>query len=182
MSALRATPAAELDAARAEVHTAIAGGRRSGFFESLGVDTSGSLPGPFNAMVRAPAVGMPLHRLGEALRYDGKLPALVREAVILRVAVVRRSAFEWRSHVDAARRAGAGDTLLNALREHAPEGPAGVALAVRMADDLLAGRPVSPALVDESIAVLGEEGAVELVVLVGYYDMLAALMRTFAVE
>ncbi|MDR5700859.1 carboxymuconolactone decarboxylase family protein [Agromyces aerolatus] len=183
MSGLEITPVDELDEIRAAVHRAIATGRRADFFRSMGVvDPDSGLPGPFNAMVRAPAVGMPLHRLGEALRYGGTLPPLVREVVILCVATARRSPFEWRAHLDLATKHGADEAMIDALRHgETPADPA-VADAVTIARALLERTPVSDALLGRVLASYGEEGAVELVVLVGYYDLLATLMRTFAVE
>jgi 4-carboxymuconolactone decarboxylase len=178
---LSQVPLAELDEVRAHLHREIASGRRADFFRSIGVDPAGALPGPFNAMVRAPQVGRVLHRVGEALRYDGVLPDLVRESVILSVAVAKDSPFEWRSHEPIARAAGADDALLDALRtkdlERIPDDRC--RLAVAAVAPLLAGGSVNETALETVRAKWGEEGAVELVVLAGYYVVLADLMRTF---
>lgn len=181
--ALRTIPLDELEPARAEVHRAIATGPRNAFFRSIGVaDPDAGLPGPFNAMVRAPAVGGVLHRVGEAIRYAGVLPPLVRELAILRVATTRDSAFEWRSHEDEARRQGADDVMLATVREGGFTGDDDVDLALAVTDALLRQERVDDALLARLMGRYDEEGAVELVVLVGYYDLLADLMRTFRVE
>jgi hypothetical protein len=47
---------------------------------------------------------------------------------------------------------------------------------------LMEGRRIPDDMLESALAEWGEEGAVELVVLVGYYCLLSDLMRTFRVE
>jgi len=177
-------PLSDLDEVRASLHREIANGRRADFFRSMGVNPAGALPGPFNVMIRAPQVGRALHRVGEALRYGGVLPDLVRESVILSVASAKDSPFEWRSHEPIARAAGADDAFLEALRtndlEHITDDRCRMAVAA--VTPLLAGGSVDETALGKVYAEWGEEGAVELVVLTAYYVLLADLMRAFEVD
>ncbi|WP_166790373.1 carboxymuconolactone decarboxylase family protein [Cryobacterium tagatosivorans] len=166
------------------VFRSIAGGKRAAFFRSIGMTSlNEGLPGPFNAMVIAPTVGMPLHRLGEALRYEGVLPPLVREVVILTVAAVRDSQFEWASHEPEARKQGADAAMLDVIRDGSESlADDQCAAAVAFARTVLSGAHVDDVLFDRLQEMFGDSGVVELVVLLGYYVLLAELMSVFSIE
>lgn len=169
---------AELDPAARRVYDAIASGPRAG---SGLVDDDGSLRGPFDAMLRNPAVGEPLQAVGAALRYSGLLSDRARELVILRVAGVRDSPFERATHEPIARRAGLSDDELAALAADAvvtwPD-PVEDA-ADTAARTLLHHGPVDDDTYRAWVEVLGEARLVEVTALVGYYGLLADLLRVF---
>ncbi|HEX6500855.1 MAG TPA: carboxymuconolactone decarboxylase family protein [Micromonosporaceae bacterium] len=142
------------------------------------VEADGTLTGPFDAMLRSPDVGMALQRLGAALRYRGVLTDREREVGILAVAACRGSGYEWYAHEPAARGAGVPDEDLARLRrgefgEVADERDRAIATACAQ---LLQHGEMS----DDTLACLGarmtDAGLAELVVLVGYYNLLALLM------
>ncbi|MFD0773825.1 carboxymuconolactone decarboxylase family protein [Streptomonospora algeriensis] len=146
-------------------------------------DEHGRLHGPFNAMLAAPGVGAALQRLSAAVGAHTSLPARVRELVILTVAAARDSAFEWSAHRRLA--AGAGltaDEIAALSADAAPEsfGPADLA-AFDFARALLHDRDASDACHARTAEHFGEAGVVELITLVGYYDLLATLMRALRV-
>jgi 4-carboxymuconolactone decarboxylase len=171
----------ELDPAARRVYDAIAAGPRAG---SGLVQDDGSLRGPFDAMLRHPAVGEPLQALGAALRYAGDLSDRARELVILRVAGVRDSAFERAAHEPIARRAGLTDDQLAGLAADAVVAwPDPVEHAADTAARALARHePVDDETYRAWVDVLGEAGLVEVTALVGYYGLLADLLRLFAPE
>ncbi|MCD2186425.1 carboxymuconolactone decarboxylase family protein [Actinomycetospora soli] len=171
----------ELDPAGRRVYDAIASGPRAG---SGLVNDDGSLRGPFDAMLRNPAVGEPLQAVGAALRYGGQLSDRARELVILRVAGVRESGFERATHEPIARRAGLTDDELAALAADAvvtwPD-PVEDA-ADTAARTLLHHGPVDDDTYRAWVDVLGEARLVEVTALVGYYGLLADLLRVFTAE
>lgn len=142
---------------------------------------AGRLEGPFNAMVVAPSVGGALQELGAAIRYRTSLTDRAREAAILAVAAQARSDFEWYAHEPiglacglsvedvAAIRSGTAATGLDETEQ----------LVLRATRELLTGRELDDALAEECTARLGSAGLVELVVLVGYYQTLDLMLRTF---
>jgi alkylhydroperoxidase family enzyme len=143
------------------------------------VDGEGRLLGPFNAMLANPAVGDALQQLGAVIRYGASLPGRVRELAILVVAAHRQSTFEWYAHQEPARDAGLPEGTVAGIRA----GGRGL-----IGDDALVNRAVLGLLTDrewddETFAavrdLLGIAGAVELVALVGYYDLLDLTMSTF---
>ena len=148
------------------------------------IDADGALAGPFNAMVSAPHVGGPLADLGASLRYRGHLTDRSRELSILTVAARADSDFEWQSHYGIARSLGIGDDALAAIRSGVD--PSSLTDPIERAVVGATTRLVDAAdLTDdeyaELVAQIGEDGVIELVVLVGYYQLLARLLRVFRV-
>ena len=148
------------------------------------VDSDGALLGPFNAMVAAPHVGGPLADLGASLRYQGHLTARARELSILTVAARCASNFEWQSHHGIARNLGITEDVLDEIRigalPDALTNPVERAV-VASTTNLLAGSELDDAEYAGLVELIAEDGLIELVVLVGYYELLARLLRVFRV-
>lgn len=144
-------------------------------------DADGRLQGPFNAMVHAsPGVGDALQRLGAEIRYGSALSDRHRELAILTVAAHRRCEFEWAAHAGLGSKSGLSDDIL----EGVARGDAGFfehddALVHRAVTELVSGRDLSQDTYEKVSEVLGLSGAVDLVILVGYYDSLALTIRAF---
>lgn len=146
------------------------------------MDADGRLRGPFNAMVISPAVGDALQHLGAAIRYRSTLPDRAREIAILTVAAHRRSAFEWFAHEAPARDAGLTDADRASVRDGSGAGLADSDdLVRRSVVALLDDRDLDDEAFDAVQSLLGVAGAVELVTVVGYYDLLALGMQAFRV-
>lgn len=169
----------ELDAARRAVHDSVVGGPRSGEPAFAMTDDEGRLHGPFNVMIAAPGPGLALSGLGAALRFRTSLTDRVREITILTLAVLHRSSFEWYAHDAVARRIGMTEGEIAALRALEPAATFdGVERTVQRSVRLLVGDgDLDDAAYGRLEAALGSEGAVELIVLCGYYATLALAMR-----
>ncbi len=168
---------------RAVYHAILGGPRASDAATSPIIAPDGRLEGPFNAMLMSPAVGGALQSLGSAIRYGASLADRDRELAILEVAAHHRSDFEWFAHERLANAAGLEAATLEAIRSRRhPEGLDAGADSVWVAVRALLERGD---LDDEEYASLvaarGEPATVELVVLVGYYQTLALMLRTFRV-
>ena len=168
-----------LSAVQRALYDAILGGPRGPGF--TGED--GHLVGPFNAMLHNPAIGSPLARLGEALRYEGLLPARGRELAILTVAAAYRSEFEWYAHAPIAEGLGIEAAVVAAIRsgrrpclgDEAEQATVDVVRAVLGRADL------DDAAYARAAALIGEPELVELTTLIGYYGILATQLRLFRV-
>lgn len=173
------TPA-EMTADQRYVYDAVVASPR-GASSRLGSD--GSLPGPFNAMLLSPAVGLALQGLGQALRYESELPDLVRELVILLVAGRAESAYEQFAHEPIALRAGADPEAIVELRAgRIPTGQsADVAAALAVADALLTAG-VDDELYAAAVATFGQGWLFEINAVVGYYQLLARQLALFGVS
>jgi 4-carboxymuconolactone decarboxylase len=144
---------------------------------------AGGLAGPFNAMLYAPSVGHALQELGAAIRFGTKLTPRIRELAILVVAQAWDSGYEQVSHELIGRDAGLTDTELDALRagENPKFADAQESAAYSAVRALTGPRDLDDEEYAATIAVLGEEGLVELSTLVGYYATLALQLRIFRV-
>lgn len=171
-----------LDEAQREVYRAVTAGPRKDRnppFRSQ--DEKGHLLGPFNAMLYAPSVGMPLQDLGAALRFRTNLSKREREIAILLVAAHARSAYEWYAHERLGSRAGLSDAEMTAIRlGHAPVlGDVRERVIYEAVRSLTLDRDLGDALFTEAVSILGRPTLVELVTLVGYYQALALQLTVF---
>lgn len=175
------------DPHRQALHAALVGGRRGAGPQAFDLTApDGSLVGPFGLMLQAPHLGEPLEELGAAVRFETGLTDRVREIAILTVAVATDSGFELWAHERVGRLAGLSETELDGIRAGTFGAGDDVEPAEALAHDL-AGRLVDRRPLDDeryaaAVAQLGGQGVLELVVLVGYYAMLAQLMEVFRVE
>lgn len=124
-----------------------------------------------------------LHFAGH-LMPGGKLPRRDTELVVLRVAHLRDADYEWQKHVPLARRAGLTETDV----ERVTAGPDAPGWTPRQrsllaaTDALVTTRDVDDATWDAVRAHLDERGALELVLLAGHYDMLAAVIAALRIR
>ena len=143
------------------------------------VDGAGRLEGPFNALVEAASVGQAVQALGSALRYETALSARQREIAVLELAVTERSPFEWIAHKAVGRAAGLEDDEIAGLLEgiEVKTFDASEKVVRESVRSMLHGRDLSDGLFERAASLLGVTSVVELVVLVGYYQMLALNMK-----
>ena len=120
---------------------------------------------------------------GNAL-LNGRIPDRSRELVILRVAHLTESEYEWAQHVPTATAAGVTaeeiEALGRALDRH-PWPDEDKAL-LKVADELDFLGFLEDETWNEAHAVLGDAGVIELLMLVGQYQMVAMLLRTLRVR
>lgn len=171
----------EFDDDQRALYAELTGGPRSGGALFPLTDAEGRLLGPFDAMLRNPAIGQPLQAVGARLRYGGRLSARARELVILTVAAHWDSAFETDAHERVGRAAGLTDDELRGVRSGRPPELTDPleAAAVRAAGALLARGDLSDAEYAGLSDALPPPLLFELVCLVGYYTTLAWTMRAF---
>lgn len=174
---------AELTPEQSALYEAITGGPRARGPQHFALtDGDGALRGPFDLMLRSPAVGTAQQELGAALRYRTGISDRIREIAILLVAAHRDSAFERESHEAIAHALGFDDSEIAALRAMDPAAFDGAErIAARTVVELLDG-DVSDETWDAASAALGEAGVFELTAIVGYYWTLALQLRVFRVE
>ena len=131
-----------------------------------------------------PALARAYHSFNGHVLFATTLDARQRELVVLRVAAVRGSEYEWLQHVVLAADVGlSGDDLARVRTGPEAEGwtPLDRAL-VRAVDELIADADISDATWAELAAELDTQQLMDLVFTVGAYDLLAMAMRSFGVE
>jgi 4-carboxymuconolactone decarboxylase len=148
------------------------------------VHPDGGLTGPANAWLLSPPLGRALEQLGGTARWGLQLSDRAREIAILVVAYARDSEFEQYAHVPAGRAAGLTEAEIDALAAgREPDLAAPDERAVhQVSTALLARGTLDDAEYGAAIDALGQRRLFELVVLVGYYQLLATQLAVFAVH
>ena len=115
--------------------------------------------------------------LGEYLRIHSSLSPVIRETAVLAVARELGSAYEWAHHEPIARRVGVRDEVIESIKSgRAPMGiPAKEGVFVQAAKELARGG-MSERTFQAILHLLGVRETVDLVVLIGYYSMLAGAL------
>ena len=146
--------------------------------------TGGRPPNLFLTLGRHPALFRGWLRFAGRLMPRGKLPRRETELVILRVAHLRDCRYEHDHHVKLGRRAGLTDSeIARVAAGSRAEGWAPRAQTILAAtDELLADGDIT----DETWSLLGgmldTRQLIELVMLVGHYEMLAKTINTIRIQ
>lgn len=151
--------------------------------ESIAATRSGVLAGPFAAWLHAPDAADLAEKLGAHLRYRTSLPAAVSEAVILAVAASCDCELERQIHEPIARRSGVPEDLIRTLRSDAdalkPECP--VSTAAVAARQIVVANTLRDETYNACVESFGEAGTVELILVAGYYVLVAMTINAFEV-
>ena len=138
-----------------------------------------SLGGPFNVMLRAPAMGDLAQELGAQVRFSSGLAAPLREMAILMAARHWTAHFEWYAHKSAALSAGLSADIVAAIA--AGERPRSMqpseAALHRFCSELLETKRVSDETFAAAKAEFGEQGVAEIIFTLGYYSMVSMLLN-----
>jgi len=140
-----------------------------------------TLSGPFDAWLRTPELGLHLERAGMAFRTDTSLPDAAREVAVLVVAQAWGADFEWWVHGLVARRLGVPDATIDAIGHgKRPDfEDEAIAAAHDVAVAVVHRREVDDATLERARGALGERGLVEVVTLVGFYQLVSGVLTTF---
>ena len=130
-----------------------------------------------------PALAERVADLGEYLRFDATLPGYLRELAILITARHVAQPFEWVMHAPVATKEGLPDDVIERIRARGDLStlPARYVRAARVVQHVLARESVPQPLQDHIQQEVGVTGLVELVVLAGYYQTIAAVLFAFDV-
>jgi 4-carboxymuconolactone decarboxylase len=139
----------------------------------------------FSMLANAPSVAGPALRLGEAILTKSELDNRLRELVILHVAQVTRTDYEWVQHVPIAQSVGVTDEQIEALRSGGLDGGAfgeSELAALRLVETCLVEEVPAAELVEAAHRELGTEQLIELLVTAGYYAMLGQVFRAVQID
>ena len=139
----------------------------------------GSLGGPYNVLLRSPDMGNLAQKFGEYTRFRTTVPRKLNEMAILMTASWWRSQYEWTAHQPAAASAGLAADVIDALK--AGHRPARMqpdeATVYEFCSELRERRRVSDQTFRSAVALLGEQGVVDLVGVMGYYDLVSMALN-----
>ncbi|HEV7438297.1 MAG TPA: carboxymuconolactone decarboxylase family protein [Methylobacterium sp.] len=135
--------------------------------------------GPFVPLLRSPDFMVTASNMGLYLRYKSVLPLKISEFVILLVAREWTQQLEWHIHAPIALKAGLDPAIVEAVREGRRPGamPEDEALAYAFSSELRQNKAVSDETYAAVVARFGEQGAIDLAGINGYYTLLAMSMN-----
>jgi 4-carboxymuconolactone decarboxylase len=157
----------EMTPAQQQMTQSVLGGKR------------GSMQGPYNVLLRSPALGQLAQQFGVHTRFESSLPLMLNELAILMIARFWTSQFVWWAHRKMALDAGLDESLINAIAQgHPPVALSGPVAAVHaFCHELIQTRRVS----DETYAALstqvGEQGVVDLMAAMSYYTLVSMCLN-----
>ena len=139
----------------------------------------GEVRGPFIALLHNPELAGHLQKLGEHLRWKGKLPGRLKELAVLVTARRWTCQHEWFIHEALARKAGLADEIIRSISQgQIPSMDAEAAAVHAFCTEAHASGRVSDATFDAVKARFGLDGALELIALNGYYTLMAMVLNT----
>ncbi len=140
----------------------------------------GEVRGPFIALIHNPELASRVQKLGEFLRWQGKLPPKLKELAVLVTARRWTCQHEWVMHSKLAREAGLAAQLVDAIR--AGQEPSFMSEDEKAVYRFCREVHASGRAGDDSFAEIerrfGVDGALELIALNGYYTLMAMVLNT----
>jgi 4-carboxymuconolactone decarboxylase len=135
--------------------------------------------GPFVPLIRSPEVMLRAKAMGDYLRFKSVLEPRINEMVIIITAREWTQQYEWQAHYPAALKAGLRREIADAIADG--RRPTGLAedeeIAYDMATEILRLKRVSDTTYARAGAKFGEQGVIDLLGVVGYYNFLAIVMN-----
>ena len=135
--------------------------------------------GPFNAWMRSPELGEHLQKAGEYIRFRTSLPKRLNELAILITARHWTSQFEWYAHRLLALKVGLRASVIDQLAlGRRPRGmKRDEAVVYEFCTELHRSRKVSDARYRRAVALVGEQGVMDLIGASGYYTLVSMTLN-----
>src|SRR6266436_7478431 len=135
--------------------------------------------GPFVPLIRSPEVMLRAKAMGDYLRFKSTLGSRLNEMVILITAREWTQQYEWNAHYAIALKEGLRREIADAIADG--RRPVGMAededAAYYIATEILRTKRVSDVTYRRAVAKFGEQGVIDLLGVVGYYNFLAIVMN-----
>ena len=147
--------------------------------DSVMAGKRGSMQGPYNVLLRSPALGNLAQQFGAHTRFNSSLPLKLNELAILMVARFWRCEFVWWAHrqiaIDSGLTAGLVDSVLSG------QAPADLTVDLAVPDaavfafchELIETRRMGDATYAALVAQFGEAGVVDLMGTMSYYTLVS---------
>jgi 4-carboxymuconolactone decarboxylase len=152
-------------------------------FDDIRSGPRGLVEGPLRVWVQSPEFAERAQKLGAFCRYGTRIPRRLSELAIVIVGAHWRSGFEWSVHAPIAAEAGIDPDGLEAIRVGKQPSLVGAdeRAVYRFSQQLLETKRVSEDAYMDVVKLVGTEGAVELVGILGYYTLICMTINAFEV-
>jgi len=139
----------------------------------------GSMNGPYNVLLRSPEMGDLAQKYGAYLRFHSSVPKKLNEFAILITAKHWNSQYEWYAHHKYGLQAGLSPALIATLAAGKRPSPmeADEEIVYNFCMELLDAKQVRDATFEAAKDKLGERGVVDLIGVVGYYQLVSMLLN-----
>jgi hypothetical protein len=158
-------------------------GIQNNFKGFTAIRDDGTLIGPWNPWLQFSKFGGPVWELVKAMSTNPSLPKPVREIAILVTGAKFHSGYELYAHVLVAELRGLDDdTIATIVAGQRPPNLAGdQAVAYDVASSLVNGSVLPELVYKKAVEHFGQDGAAELIYLVGLYCMVSTTLNGFDV-
>ena len=152
-------------------------------FDAIASGPRGVVEGPLRVWLQSPALAETAQALGAFCRYGTRLPPKLSELAILVTGAFWRSGFEWAVHAPIAIREGLSTAVVEAIGrgEHPDFAEPAEEAIYDFASELHRDHRVCDETYARVTALFGQEGAVELTGILGYYTLISMTINAFEV-
>lgn len=135
---------------------------------------------PYNTYLRAPELAPRLTALSDYVRWNSSLPPRLSEFAILLSARHWTQQYEWHAHYPLAVKGGlAPKTLASLIVGRVPEGMKGDETALyNLVTEIYRDKNVSDATFQTAKSEFGERGVMDIIAIIGYYDLVSMTLIT----
>jgi 4-carboxymuconolactone decarboxylase len=139
---------------------------------------------PYRAYIRAPELAKRVIPLSDYVRWNTSLPPRLSELAILITAREWTAQYEWHAHYPLAIKGGLDPKIAADIAAgKRPEGMKDDEAAVYdLAKELYRDKKVSDAAYKAALSQFGERGIMEIIAIIGYYDLVSMTLITMQAE
>lgn len=172
-------PFTEMSADQKKYADAVLSGPTSATGSAAAVVGAPTIGSPFNVYLRSPILADQIRRVGEHIRFKSSLPLRLNEFAILVTARHWGSQYEWFAHHRLALKEGLNPKIAEALAQgKRPVGMAADETAVyNFSQELHSNKQVSDATYKAVVDLFGEQGAMDLIAVNGYYVLVSMVLN-----
>ncbi len=151
---------------------------------AAGENSGAGLRGPGGLNLYSPKAAAHLNALSRYLRYESGMNARLREIAILVTAREMDQEFEWAAHVPVALKEGVEEHVIEVVkrRQATRQLCEDDAVVIDLGREIFSSKKVSANLFARARKRFGDRGLVELVMLMGNYAAVAAMLTAFDVQ
>ena len=153
-------------------------------YDDIVAGPRGRAEGPHKVWLHSPELADSGQRLGAFCRYGSSLPARLSELAIIVTGRFYTAHYEWYAHASLAKKAGIDDAIVDAIRDQRTPTfqAADEQIVYEIAHTLHREHRLSDELYARGVEILGTQGMVDLVGVLGYYALVSLTLNAFEVE
>ena len=159
----------------------IPAGQEAAFDQIIGSSGTVAPYGPGSVLTHVPEASKHATALNLYLRNDSSVPLKSAELAMLVAAREMDCQHIWNSHAKSARDAGVPDGVVDALRDGKPlpELSPDESAVINLGREILRNHQVSRGGYQSALEIFGQQGTIELSLILGNYTMLSMVINTF---